>query len=74
MPTCFDHLEDLEMSTNSQSKPLLWGGSTAKIHESMPQGTKCEESHSHLPKDEQFFSSGEQTLESVDIVNGDAMC
>ena len=41
LPTCFDHLEDLEMSTNSQSKPLLWGGSTAKIHESMPQGTKC---------------------------------
>eukprot|EP00434_Breviolum_minutum_P002714 symbB.v1.2.002390.t1/scaffold125.1/size314497/6 len=27
----FEPDEDLEMSTNSQSKPLLWGGSTVKI-------------------------------------------
>lgn len=27
----FEPEEDLEMSTNSQSKPLLWGGSTLKI-------------------------------------------
>ena len=81
LPTCFDHLQDLEMSTNSQSKPLLWGGSTVKIpwvHTS----AKCESVKSLIPQKDfgSFFGfrwadleglgCHVPSVESVDVVNG----